>query len=282
METTANTTSGGGGGGGVASAAAADTNDTTPKPTVDRFYSDRNMARESDGYYRPGLTFLEEKCLFWHQRAAEEEDSDDAGLRNLFLGRRHSLTSSVSLRPPRGGRTGIGQQRQQSSAHLPPRRSVSSSNLPSLSPRSQAWASIRNKTSYSVRVHRHLADRHVLGRRAVNDDDGKMRAAPLSLAADFYHPHFSPISLHRPASSSSATPAVIHPTDSTPPAHPASSDSFCDGPWEAADETENDDSMHYTMEQIHQEPVRAAAAAAAAATPPLLVTASLVLRWFSR
>mmetsp|Transcript_3024 Transcript_3024/g.6536 ORF Transcript_3024/g.6536 Transcript_3024/m.6536 type:complete len:1042 (+) Transcript_3024:131-3256(+) len=279
METAANTT-GGDGDGGVASAAAsattgntaaaaaaaADPTDAMPKPTVDKFYSDRNMARETDGYYRPGLTFLEEKCLFWHQRAAEEEDSDDAGLRNLFLGRRHSLTSSVSLRPPRGGRAGIDQQRQQSAAHLLPRRSVSSSNLPSLSPRSQAWASIRNKTSYSVRVHRHLADRHVLGRPAVNDDDGTMRAAPLSLAADFYHPHFSPISLRRPASSSSAIPAVIHPTDAAPPACTASSDSFIsDGPWESADDAENDDSMHYTLEQVHQEPVGAAAGAGAGA-----------------
>lgn len=40
----------------------------------------------------------------------------------------------------------------------------------------------------TVRVHRHLADAHILANPAVNDKAGSMRAAPISLSADFFHP----------------------------------------------------------------------------------------------
>ena len=273
--TTSDDAAGGGVGDTSASTAAAtagdgDAADAAPKSTVDRFFTGRYEARYSDGYYRPGLTFLEEKCLFWHQRAAEEDDTED--VQNLSLGRRHSLTSSVSLRPPRagggaGGGTGFGHQRQQWPGQQPPRRTMSSSDLPN-SPRSQAWARARNKTLYSVRVHRHLADRHVLGRSAVDDNDGSMEAAPLSLAADFFHPHYPPVSLRPSVCSSAAMPAVIHPTDSVPPAHiPSSGGINTDEPWEAADDTENNDSIHHALQAIHQEPVEATPAASAMTVP---------------
>lgn len=47
----------------------------------------------------------------------------------------------------------------------------------------------RNRSpSMTVRVHRHLADAHVLRRTAVNDEAGSMRASTISLSADFFHP----------------------------------------------------------------------------------------------
>mmetsp|Transcript_3501 Transcript_3501/g.9961 ORF Transcript_3501/g.9961 Transcript_3501/m.9961 type:complete len:1024 (-) Transcript_3501:509-3580(-) len=174
-------------------------------PILDKFYSDRDEAREGGGYYHPGLTYLEEKCLFWQHLNAKEETPDGP---TFLERRRHSLTSSVALRPSTAQRqsSGITQQDQRHllSEHatlLPPRRTVSSNNLAVFACLSTRNGGIRHRPLCSVRIHRHLADRHLLGRTAVADDDGKMKAVSLCLGADFFHPHFSSASVFRSANS---------------------------------------------------------------------------------
>ena len=154
-------------------------------PFLDPFYSERDEWRERGGCYHPELTYLEEKCLFWQQKSAEAENSD---WQTLLERRRHSLSNSVALRPS-------SSRRQSSSlveASLTPRRSASSSNLAApacLGDRSTA--TLRHRPHCSVRIHRHLADRHLLGRPDNHDQGGRIKTAPLSLGSDFFHPLFS-------------------------------------------------------------------------------------------
>jgi hypothetical protein len=42
-----------------------------------------------------------------------------------------------------------------------------------------------------IRAHRHLVDQHLLGRPIVDDENGAMQTAPVSLSADFYHPYIA-------------------------------------------------------------------------------------------
>lgn len=154
-------------------------------PFLDPFYSKRDEWTERGRCYHPDVTYLEEKCLFWQQEKAEVENSD---WQTLLERRRHSLTNSVALRPSPA-------RRQSSSlveASLPPRRSASSSNLTAPACLGDgSTAILRRRPHCSVRIHRHLADRHVLGRPAVDDQGGRIKTAPLSLGADFFHPLFS-------------------------------------------------------------------------------------------
>ena len=154
-------------------------------PFLDPFYSNRDEWRERGGCYHPDVTYLEEKCLFWQQKSAEIENSN---LQTLLERRRHSLTNSVALRPSSARRESSSLEE----ASLPPRRSASSSNLTlSSCLGNRSTAIVRHRPLCSVRIHRHLADRHLLGRPAVDDQGGRRKTPPLSLGADFFHPLFS-------------------------------------------------------------------------------------------
>ena len=152
---------------------------------LDPFYSKRDEWRERGGCCHPEMTYLEEKCLFWQQKTTEVENSD---WQMLVERRRHSLTNSVALRPP----SALRQSSLPVEASLPPRRSASSSNLITstcLGDRSTAF--LRHRPHCLVRIHRHLADGHLLGRPTVNGQGGRIKTASLSLGADFFHPLFS-------------------------------------------------------------------------------------------
>ena len=191
-------------------------------PVLDKFYSGRDEGREVGGYYHSDLTYLEEKCLFWQHQHAEEESPDGPA---FVERRRHSLTSSVALRPSTARRQSstITQQdpRHSLSEHAnlqTPRRTMSSNNLVLPACLSTRNGEIpRHRPLCSVRIHRHLADRHLLGHAAVTDDDGKMKTVSLCLGADFFHPHFSNASVFRSATLVSTTnlagPRTVSPLD---------------------------------------------------------------------
>jgi len=75
----------------------------------------------------------------------------------------------------------------------PPRRGVdtgSSMNSiasPLLSPTSSETELNRRRNKIEVHCHKHLVDRHYLGRPAVHDGDGGLCAATVNLGADFFH-----------------------------------------------------------------------------------------------
>lgn len=198
-----------------------------PQPKLDRFYAERYEARSRDGYYLPAMSYLEEKSLFWRNRRAEADmaDESDGGSggpgfgrsRSTGLtGRRHSLNNRLGLNPALalpgtppafaltappadngagGAAPGLGFATpprprtpgfSSSPASLPMRRTLSSSCLSSAAYLQLTRNAHRPKTR--VEVHRHLADQHLLGCPAVDDDNGAMRATPVSLSADFFHP----------------------------------------------------------------------------------------------
>ncbi len=156
----------------------------TRNRAVDRFYSDRYDARMNDGFSSPDLTYLEEKCLFWHHHRSDDSGEAGRSRRSLLNGR----TSFGPLPPVLGqARAGLGvptrfptfrpadgqsQEGQRSSLAQSASSSYSDAHAPRL----------------LIRVHRHLADQHLLGRPSVDDESGAMLTAPVSLAADFYHP----------------------------------------------------------------------------------------------
>ncbi|KAG7363414.1 Tub family protein [Nitzschia inconspicua] len=58
--------------------------------------------------------------------------------------------------------------------------------------RSNSFSEFRlRRPKASLKIHRHLLDQHLLGNPSVNDNGGKMVTPAISLAADFFHPHFS-------------------------------------------------------------------------------------------
>ena len=154
-------------------------------PIIDPFYSKRDEWRGGGGFSYPDATYLEEKCLFWQQKSAEVENSD---WQTMLERRRHSLTSSVALRPSSAPR----QHSLPSRASPALRRIASSSNLTASSFLGErSTACIRHLPPCLVRIHRHLADRHLLGCAAIDDQDGRIKSVSLSLGADFFHPLFS-------------------------------------------------------------------------------------------
>ena len=160
--------------------------------------------------------------MFWQRHHAEEESPDGPA---FVERRRHSPTSSVALRPSTARRqsstTTQQDPRHSLSEHATlqtPRRTMSSNNLALSACLSTRNGEIpRHRPLCSVRIHRHLADRHLLGHAAVTHDDGKMKTVSLCLGADFFHPHFSNASVFRSATLANSTnlagPRTVSPLD---------------------------------------------------------------------
>ena len=192
-----------------------DIDDCQVIPFLDPFYSRRYEGRESGVYYNPNMTYLEEKCLFWQHQSGEVESSD---WQTFLEQRRHSLTSAVALRPPAAPGLGLSGNDASSASptSLPPRRTASSNNLTvstCLGARGNALP--RHRPQCLVRIHRHLADRHLLGCAAVNAHDEQIKSVSLSLGADFFHPLFSSKSAALVHINSPAQKSTVLPSDSS-------------------------------------------------------------------
>ena len=162
-------------------------------PPLDEFYLRRYEARTNDEDYNPNLSFLEEKCLFYKRKAANKDGYD---VRESSLERQQSLTASALVRQDNESASGQNGASLHRPYDLNPSHSSPSNSPHSLPPRSMPSSSLSNdahlyswprsdRPTQSIRIHRHLADKHLLGRPAINDQGGKMRTAPLSLSANF-------------------------------------------------------------------------------------------------
>jgi hypothetical protein len=189
---------------------------------IDRFYSERNDPRPRDAF-SGSITYLEEKCIF-----RLNEDSEDGEGGNTPLNSRRHV--SMTMNRMMGRTTAIIHAGQDlagfGGAPLPGRfpahahsgLSLPRSTFPSRGNLGRSSSQVDMRAHFpkvSVKIHRHLLDQHLLGRPSVNDGDGVMVAAPVSLSADFFHPYFSFLpNQYRQEVSTSAVATNVNPSNS--------------------------------------------------------------------
>ena len=163
----------------------ADESERETLPPVDRFFAERYEARIQDPDGIPEATYLEEKCIFCYNKAAES----DSRLRS-----RVSMTSRSRFAPPAPvlGPHGAGWDGRTRLPDFRPAENNNNNNNNNGEARaaSQSLAytdASRIPPKVRVKLHRHLVDQHLLGRRAIDDENGGMVASAISLAADFFH-----------------------------------------------------------------------------------------------
>jgi Tub family len=140
----------------------------TERRPIDLFSAERNERGDS-----PNLSYLEEKCMFWFNH-------DSGG-----SGRRISLTTRANFAPPAAPILAAGGDSRRGARFPGFRPDVSPSRSSTVS---ETLKHQRATPKIGVKVHRHLVDQHLMGRMAVEDENGNMRTLPVSLAADFFHP----------------------------------------------------------------------------------------------
>mmetsp|Transcript_28971 Transcript_28971/g.32012 ORF Transcript_28971/g.32012 Transcript_28971/m.32012 type:complete len:1047 (-) Transcript_28971:83-3223(-) len=147
---------------------------------IDQFFIDRHELRMQDENNVPNVTHLEEKCLHYFNKAA----GTDSRYRT-----RISLSSRANYSTPSSS-TILGMQELINGSRLA--RGSMNGNDPSnhgfatplpLCPSDQSQRAPKLK----LKVHRHLADQHLLCRPTVNDEQGAMVTPSISLAVDFFH-----------------------------------------------------------------------------------------------
>jgi hypothetical protein len=192
--------------------------DTAGVRGLDRFYAERNDVRNNGGYGLGGLTYLEEKSLFWrnkdymkvggHLSSQWKEQLSIFRVHRQDLPHRQTLNTSSRQLPERFGQMMNNELGENEMASLAPMftgsRNLSSDhqeldlgmndNMSVNRPKSSKEQSSKIPTTY-IRCHQHLIDRHFLGCRTVDehvlDDDSFM--IPLSLSEDFFHPAKAPL-----------------------------------------------------------------------------------------
>ena len=162
---------------------------------IDRFYTERYEARAHEGYC-DSLTYLEEKSLYWLN--VESACLGPAGLRPNF---RRNLSASRFLPRPQTVVNAGGEGRVQFPAIREPllrlnatalTHTQSSQGAPFALFCSNSCSDVRKRSpKILMKIHRHLLDQHLFGKSNVNDSDGLMSTPPVSLSADFFHPHYN-------------------------------------------------------------------------------------------
>ena len=179
---------------------------TAERRSIDKFYTERYDGRLNDGFSSPVLTYMEEKSLFWYQ---QETDSGNSNSRNsAALNQRTLLVPRPPVLQAQGPPTGAGIGVPVRFPDFRPAGSDQSGSSP--------FADLQPTTPSrkpTVRMHRHLVDQHMLGRPSVDDENGAMRTAPVSLSADFYHP--STAAKRKSSSSDRELASVLSPTSAT-------------------------------------------------------------------
>lgn len=241
---------------------------------VDRFYLERNDARNTEGHYFPSLTYLEEKALFVRSRVSDASDeadrstlfpttqaaattirnefpmppppiqrqdpppqeqdldegdgNDDDGLvedattlmdqmnNNVDVGAEVAAAALQPLERPQSAMPGQARDNMELNNFAVPFRRTSTNDL-SLSRPSTAHSNnthsslhqshIHKQPKLKVHCHRHLVDRHLLGRPAVADENEKMSDSPINLSVDFFHP---PSSRNRISSATYPSDDYLH------------------------------------------------------------------------
>ena len=158
--------------------------DNTREP-VDRFFVERYAARPQDGDGIPNSSYLEEKCLFCYNKAAETDSR---------LGARATMNSRTRFAPPAPvlgpGMHGTWDGRSRLPEFRPAERNGEIRYSPHTPTQAQKLGysdASRIPPKVQVKMHRHLVDQHLLRRHAVDDENGGMVASAISLAADFFH-----------------------------------------------------------------------------------------------
>ena len=119
------------------------------------------------------ISYLEQKCMFWHNHTTGSS------------GRHISLNTRANFAPPAAPilATGGGNRRGVRFPGFRPDLSPTRSNTLLETLKQQRLA-----PKAMVKVHRHLVDQHLMGHMSVDDENGTMMTAPVSLAVDFFHP----------------------------------------------------------------------------------------------
>jgi len=159
------------------------TQNENTSPPIDQFFVDRNDKSLQDESNIANVTYLEEKCLHYFNKAAK----NDSRYRT-----RISLSSRANFSTPSSS-ANFGMHELANEPRLA-RGSMNgndSSNNMVATPLSVCPSDeSRRAPKLKVKAHRHLVDQYLLCRPAVNDEQGAMVSSPISLAADFF---FRPI-----------------------------------------------------------------------------------------
>lgn len=137
---------------------------------LDAFYAERYESNEETETH-PNLSYLEEKCWYCYNKEADGK-----------FGRRIALTTRANLVPPV-----LGGGWQATQRRLPDFRPVATSPVDTIPQNIKGYPELA-APKVEVKIHRHLVDQHMMRKATVNDEQGAMQAAPISLAADFFHP----------------------------------------------------------------------------------------------
>jgi Tub family len=165
---------------------------------VDRYYNERNTrARDVTNLM---CSYVEDKAMFFNPSPANPTSPAHGrwgSLGSFPTANREPLVLPPVLPNAVGGAAAGGQPQIPPDARLHdfrPLNNASPTSSPATSPArslSQSESRTKAKPLVPVSIHRHLLDQHLLGRSCVDDDNGDMKTLPVSLSADFFHPHLS-------------------------------------------------------------------------------------------
>jgi len=144
------------------------TEETPDHRPIDLFSEQRHEGGDSRA-----MSYLEEKCMFWYNH--------DVGPSRCHI----SLNTRANFAPPAApilAASGVGHRGSRFPGFRPDPSPTRSSTV------SENIKLQRIAPKVTVKIHRHLVDQHMMGRRPVDDENGAMQASPVSLAADFFHP----------------------------------------------------------------------------------------------
>lgn len=193
------------------------TNESPPTRPIDPFFTEREEARIRASYT---ISYLEEKALY--MRTADSRSNDANSYENSVRRQLSLIPNRFVIRPRQPTLEML-----QPNRNLPQREglplggplpqglrfphtglaSTFSSNQPHPGlARSNSHSDLRSRSAkVLVQIHRHLLDQHLLGRPSIDDRDGMMTTAPISLSADFFHPVFT----FRPPSDKGGLSSVV-------------------------------------------------------------------------
>lgn len=142
--------------------------EATERIPIDLFSTERSGEGDSTR-----TSYLEQKCMFWHNYAT------GTSARHISLNSRANFTPPVVPMLAIGG----GTRRVVRFPGFRPDQSPTRCTTLSETLKQQKLG-----PKVMVKVHRHLVDQHLMGHLSVDDENGAMTTAPISLAADFFHP----------------------------------------------------------------------------------------------
>jgi len=148
---------------------------------LDRFYADRYEARDHGGYFLSSLTYLQEKSLFCRYQTHKDEDLPANPTSRRFPA--HPMNQAL----PQDINGALLQHMSPHQREQQLRRQIF------LRERGTVGGAAFHRPMVQVKIHRHLANQHILGIPLCSDEDINLLAGPISLSADFFHPTSCPV-----------------------------------------------------------------------------------------